>query len=78
MTTMYMNKLTIDIEDNSEIIGNIFMSNVFHFDHHKGLDWKQGSKDYSKKCGFELFLVTCGTSSTFRKRSFGKKAVTYL
>ena len=56
MTSLYMNKLTIDIEDNSEIIGNIFMPNVFHFDHNKGLDWKQGSKNYSEKDGFGTFL----------------------
>ena len=55
MTTMYMNRLTIDIEDNSEIIGNIFMPNVFHFDHNKGLDWKQGFENYSVKCGSEIF-----------------------
>ena len=55
MTTMYMNRLTIDIEDNSEIIGNIFMPNVFHYDHQKGMDWDQGTKDYSEKYGFGIF-----------------------
>ena len=55
MTTKYMNKLTIDIEDNSEILGNIFMPNVFHFDHGKGMDWKQGTKDYSEKFGCKYF-----------------------
>ena len=56
MTSLYMNKLTIDIEDNSEIIGNIFMPNVFHFDHHKGSDWKKGPHDYSEKDGLRTFL----------------------
>ena len=55
MTTMYMNRLTIDIEDNSEIIGNILMPNVFHFDHQKGMDWDEGTKDYSEKYGFGIF-----------------------
>ena len=50
MTTMYMNRLTIDINDNTEIIGNISMPNVF--DTHKADRWKQDYGDYSDKKGF--------------------------
>ena len=51
MTTLYMNRLTIDLADKTEIVGSISMPNVFHFDFHKGVDWKQASQEYGNKKG---------------------------
>ena len=51
MTTMYMNRLSIDINDNTEIIGNISMPNVFD-SHTKADRWKQDYEGYSDKKGF--------------------------
>ena len=50
ITTMYMNRLTIDIDDKTEIIGNFSLPYVFEQD--KGDCWKQDIQHYSDKKGF--------------------------
>ena len=57
MTTLYMNRLTIDLADKTEIVGNISMPNVFHFGVHKGVDWEQASQEYGNKKGSKSFLI---------------------
>ena len=54
ITTMYMNKLTIDITDNTEIIGNIYLPFEFYpyRAHNKNIDREKQSKQYSNKKRF--------------------------
>ena len=63
MTTLYMNRLTIDLADKTEIVGSISMPNVFHFDFHKCIDWKQASQEYGNKKGSKSFLISNKSSS---------------
>ena len=60
MTTMYMNRLTIDLADNTEILGQVSLPFVFcsHADYDKKIDQKQQSKQYSDKEGFD-FITIC-------------------
>ena len=65
MTTMYMNRLTIDLADNTEIIGHISLPFVFHsyaaYDKNIYQKREQQSKQYSeKKRFFRMLHTVCG------------------